>query len=324
LEREPLTIAQLIRDEGRRLALRIVAGSDGLKNIIREEELHRSGLALTGFTALFPEGRIQLLGNTEMLYLRQLNASDRRETLERLFSFKLPCVIATAGNRVFSLLRELADTHKIPLLATPIVTTKFAAQISSYLSLRFAPSDNIHGTMVDVYGTGLLIIGRAGIGKSEVALDLVERGHRLVADDVVTLTRRTPEILIGTGPELLHHLIEIRGVGVINVREMFGVRAVRLQKRVETVVELVEWSGSENYERLGLEEQTCEYLGVNIPLVRLPIFPGKNITVICEAIALNLHLKVYGFDAARALSRKLAGRLRNKNRIQNYLRDDDE
>lgn len=182
----------------------------------------------------------------------------------------------------------------------------------------------VHGTLVDVYGTGLLFTGRAGIGKSEIALDLVERGHRMVADDVVVLTLKPPGILIGTSPEMLEHFLEIRGVGIINVREIFGVRAIRLQKRIETVVELVEWDGSEDYERLGLDEEHVEFLGLSIPIIKLPVYPGKNVTVIAETIALNHHLKIYGYHSARELSKRLINRMNNKRKIEKYLKWDNE
>jgi len=259
-----------------------------------------------------------------MLYLRRLKPDQRLKALETLFSFDLPCIIVTNRNRVLPAIKGLGEKRGIPVITTSLSTTEVSFILSNYLNDRFAPSVGIHGTLVDVYGTGLLFIGRAGIGKSEIALDLVERGHRLVADDIVILIRKPPGVLVGSGPEMLKHIIEIRGVGVIDVREMFGVRAIRLQKRVETVVELVDWDGKEDYERLGLEEQTCEYLGMKIPLIRLPIYPGKNITVIAEAITLNLHLKIYGYHAARELNRRLNTRLRDKQRIFKYLKWDDE
>ena len=182
----------------------------------------------------------------------------------------------------------------------------------------------VHASLVDVYGTGLLFTGRSGIGKSEIALDLVERGHRLVSDDVVTLTRTADNVLMGAGSELLKHFMEIRGIGIIDVARMFGVRAIRLQKRVETEVELVDWTGDQDYERVGLEEQFREYLGVKIPHVRLPIFPGKNVTVISETIALNLHLKVYGFHPAKEFGAALTGAMDLRTRLESYLEKDFE
>ena len=318
------SIEEILKDQGRNLRVRVSAGSSGLDRLVRQKDLHRPGLALTGFTELFPHERIQVLGETEMLFLRQLDRESRRNALERLFNLKIPCILVTGRKRVFPMMKEFADKNGIPVLSTGLSEAEASFLLSNYLNVRFAATTNIHGTLVDVYGTGLLFIGRAGIGKSEIALDLVERGHRLVADDIVTLIRKPPGVLIGSGPELLKHMIEIRGVGVLNVREMFGVRAIRLQKRVETVVELKDWDGKEDYERLGLEEKFSNYLDMQIPLISLPIYPGKNITVITETIALNHHLKVYGFNAARQLSDRQQARMRDKKRISDYLKWDDE
>jgi HPr kinase/phosphorylase len=319
-----LTVKEILHDNTRDLKLRVIAGRAGLTHEITEPDLHRPGLVLAGFTELFQPQRIQIFGNTEIRYLLHLKPIQRSTALKKLFTFQLPCIIVTDGNIIPPELKQLAEEHKTPLLTTRFTTTQFSFFLAKYLGERFAPSITIHGTLVDVYGTGLLFIGRAGIGKSEIALDLIERGHRLVADDIVTLILQSPDIISGIGPVMLKHLIEVRGLGVIDVRHMFGVRAIRLKKRVETVVELVDWDNQEDYERLGLEDKYCEYLGVKIPLIRLPIYPGKNITVIAEAIALNLHLKVYGFNAARELSRRQSLHIRDKQRIQRYLKWDSE
>lgn len=317
-------ISDLINDNRKDINLRIIAGRDGLDREILGRDIHRPGLAFTGFVEDFPDGRIQLIGVHETLYLSQLSAESFNESLDRLYEQDISCIIITGRNRIFPQMKVLAEEKNIPLLTTSNPTSDVAFLLTNYLSLKFAPTESIHGTLVDVYGTGLLFIGRAGIGKSEIALDLIERGHRLVADDIVKLTSKPPGLLIGSGPELLKQMIEIRGVGVINVREIFGVRAIRLQKRVEVVVELVDWDNTEDYERLGMEENYTKYLGISIPMVKLPIFPGKNITVITEAIALNLHLKVYGYHAAQDLSNRLLKSLRTRERIANYLKWDSE
>ncbi len=233
-------------------------------------------------------------------------------------------MIVTNRNKPPVQLIDTADRQSTPLFTTRLNTTELTFYLSRYLTDRFSPSESSHGTLVDVYGTGLLFIGRAGIGKSEIALDLVERGHRLVADDIVVITRKAPGILLGSGPEMLRHLLEIRGVGVIDVRQIFGVRAIRLQKRIETVVELIEWDGKEEYERLGLETAYKNILGIDIPLIRLPIYAGKNITVIAEAIALTQHLKVYGHNAAEELAARQSATMKQKRIISDYLRWDNE
>jgi len=319
-----IEVSELARGMSRRLKLKLRAGRAGLTRTVGAMELHRPGLALTGFVELFPAGRIQLLGNTETLYLNRLDAKERTHAIERLCSYPLPCIIVTNQNTPLPELIAACEAQSIPLFVSRLNTTELTFYLSNYLTDWFAPSESVHGTLVDVYGTGLLFVGRAGIGKSEIALDLVERGHRLVADDMVVLTRKAPKVLVGTGPEMLRHMIEIRGVGIMDVRQLFGVRAVRLQKRVETVVELSDWDGQENYERLGLNELTREHLGISIPLIQLPIYPGKNITVIAEAIALMHHLKVYGHSAAKELVARQAAAMKQKRQISEYLRWDRE
>lgn len=324
MERKPITVRELVKGVAVDLRLKVVAGKEGLNRIIRGSDLHRPGLALSGFTKGFPEKAVQLIGDSETLYLAQLSEIERNNALERLFTDKTPCVVVTGLNRICRQMEDIANRKQIPIITSRSAASDVAFLFTNFLSACFAPFDSIHGTLVDCYGTGLLFIGRASIGKSEIALDLVERGHRLVADDIVDLILKPPDIVIGSGPDMLKHLIEIRGVGVINVREIFGVRAIRLQKRVETVVELTDWDDKEDYERLGLQDHFAEYLGVQIPMVRLPIYPGKNVTVIAETIALNQHLKVYGFNAAKDLNKRLLKNIAAKKRIHKYLKWDNE
>lgn len=319
-----IEVAELAKDTARRCDLTLVAGAEGFDRRIEQVDLHRPGLALAGFVELFPAARIQLIGNTESLYLSRLPAIDRLKAIERLCSYPLPCIIVTHSNDICSELLLEVKAKSIPLFRSSLTTTQLTFLLSNYLNERFAPTTHIHGTLVDVYGTGLLFIGRAGIGKSEIALDLVERGHRLVADDIVNLTRKAPKVLVGWGPEMLKHMLEIRGVGVIDVRQVFGVRAIRLQKRVETVVELEDWDQQETYERIGRTQAKRSLLGVEIPVVKLPIFPGKNVTVIAEAIALQMHLGVYGENAAKELGRRQKLSMKRKKIIADYLRWDQE
>jgi HPr kinase/phosphorylase len=241
-----------------------------------------------------------------------------------VFELDIPCLITTDSNDIFPEMIEEADRKKLAIFRTTYSTTDLVHLLSAYLDEKFAPKLTIHGSLVDVYGTGLLFTGRSAIGKSEIALDLVERGHRLVADDVVILTKKAEGVLVGSGPDMLKHFMEIRGVGIIDVRHMFGVRAIRLQKRVEMEVELVEWNTNESYDRLGLDEEQRDFLGVKIPLVKLPIFPGKNITVIAEVIALNLHLKIYGYHPAQVFNTRLMDVLLNKKQVSDYLDKDFE
>lgn len=293
---------------GRRLLLEFLAGTSGGWRRIFSAEPNRPSLPLTGFVDLYTFDRAQILGNTELLYLRQMSSQDRYDALNIIFQFELPCVIITNAYEVFPELIRLADEREIPLLRTSLSTARFTHHYVSALDFDFAPQTAVHGTLVDVYGVGLLLSGRSGIGKSEIALDLVERGHRLVADDVVHL-RRQRRVLMAEANRLLGFNIEVRGIGILDVERLFGIRAIRARKRVEVQVLLTPWDGAEDYERTGLTEDKSAILGVEVPLVRLPIFPGKNVTVICETIAMNHLLKVRGYNAAEVLSKRLSSEL---------------
>jgi HPr kinase/phosphorylase len=319
-----LEVGLFLKDNESRLGLQLVTSREGLRRRITQKNLHRPGLALAGFLELFTFDRVQILGNTEMSYLRKLSADERRTKFQSVFAFDIPCLIVTDSNEVFPEMIEEANARGLTIFSSQQSTTVLVHLLSDYLDDRFAPKVTLHASLVDVYGTGLLFTGRSGIGKSEIALDLVERGHRLVADDIVILTKKAEGVLVGSGPEMLKHFMEIRGVGIIDVRRMFGVRAIRLQKRVEMEVELVEWSNQEDYERIGLDEEQRDFLGVKIPLVKLPIFPGKNITVIAEVIALNLHLKVYGYHPAQMFNSRLMDIILNKKQVSDYLEKDFE
>ncbi len=293
---------------------KISEDNKGLEKIIRDQHINRPGLALAGYTALFTFDRVQILGNTEIRYLKQLSPEQRTKTLKKFFSFNMPCICLTFNNKPSDEFMEMAYKKDIAVFTTPLETTKFAYFINDFLDDQFSPQLALHGSFVDVYGVGLLFYGRSGIGKSEIALDLVERGHRLVADDVVMISRKGDGILMGTGTELVKHFMEIRGLGIIDVRSVFGIRAIRFQKRVELIVNLEEWDSKKEYTRTGLDNETIELFGVDLPFVRLPIFPGKNITVISEIISLNYLCKHYGYDAAKALSEKLEATINNKSK----------
>ncbi len=316
-----LSVRTLFEDNRSKLQLAVVNGEYSFDREISEPDLHRPGLALAGFVEVFTYRRVQIIGNTETRYLDKLAPNKRRQILRKVLSFEIPCVIVTNNNVVNPDLQEIASQKSVTIFSTPLNTTQLMQLLSSYLDEKFAPRLMVHGTLVDVYGIGVLITGKSAIGKSEVALDLVERGHRLVADDVVHMVRTAGGILMGSASELLQQRMEIRGVGIIDVRALFGIRAIRMQKRVEVEVHLETWDDSVDYERLGLDEHYTEYLGVSIPIVRLPIIPGKNITVIVEVIALNQLLKIYGIDPAKEFSAKLKKLLETK---ASYLRGDME
>ena len=303
--KERITVGFLFDTNKERLKLTSLSGDLGFSREIKDKNIHRPGLALAGYLQLFRYDRVQVCGNTEMHYLATLNPEQRKAAVKKICELTVPCIIVTNNNEVDKPFLDVAKEHQIPIFQTPFETTKLVYILSDFLDDQFSPQTVVHGSFVDVYGLGLLITGRSGIGKSEIALDLVERGHRLVADDVVMITRKGEGILIGAGTDLVRHFMEIRGLGLIDVRSMFGIRAIRFQKRVEIVVELMDWEPDGEYTRTGLDDENINILDVQITRVKLPIFPGKNVTVICEVIALNYLLKHYGYDPAREFSKRL-------------------
>jgi len=287
-------------------------GLDPAAHRVTESNLHRPGLVLAGYTELFTHQRVQILGNTENQFLDHLAPEARRAAFAHLAAFEVPCLFLTEGNTLDPVLVEMATEAGIPVYRTPVPSTEFMYHLREFLEDQFALQQTLHGSLVDVYGIGLLLVGKSGIGKSEVALDLVERGHRLVADDVVVVTKKGDGVLMGSGTELTQHMMEIRGLGIVDVRAMFGVRAIRFQKRVEVVVEMEVWNAEQEYTRLGMVEEHERVLGVELPLVKLPIVPGKNVTVICEVIGMNHLLRHYGYDPAKVLAQRLVERIQEK------------
>lgn len=273
---------------------------------VTEAELHRPGLALSGFIELFTYKRIQIIGNTEKHYLNSLDLEGQKEAFQNLIQFDVPVIFLSDSNILPDPLLKMATDVNIPVFQTSFNTTQFMLFLRDFLEDQFALQTIVHGSMVDVYGIGILISGKSGIGKSEVALDLVERGHRLVADDIVMLTKKN-NVLMASATEMNKHFMEIRGLGIIDVISMFGIRAIRYQKRLEVNVELCLWEEeeSDDIDRTGLDKKSISTLGVDIPYVRLPITPGKNITVILEVIAMNHLLSHYGYDAAKAFQEKI-------------------
>lgn len=272
--------------------------------VITDEELHRPGLALSGFVELFAHQRVQIMGNTECQYLDSLTKQGKSEAIERLLDFEIPLIFLTDSNTLPDYLISKITSKGLPVFKTPMETTEFMHLVHDFLFDQFAMQTMVHGSMMDVYGIGMLVTGKSGIGKSEVALDLIERGHRLVADDVVMLTQKS-NILMASATEMNKHFMEIRGLGIIDIMSMFGIRAIRYQKRLEVVLELSLWDESQEIERTGLNHDFKSVLGLDIPRIKLPITPGKNITVIAEVIAMNYLLKHYGYDPAEAFQNKV-------------------
>jgi len=307
IRRKDIKVSELFQAHEKKLNLEMLNGEIGFKNLIQDKTINRPGFVLSGYVELFTFYRVQILGNTEIRFLNHLDYKERLRVAKRLFDFPMPCLIVTNNNLLDDGILALATERNIPVLRSSLSTDNFIQQLSDYLDNIFSPQIVVHGTFLDVYGVGILFVGRSGIGKSEIALDLVERGHRLVADDVVSITKKGEQLLIGHSNQLVRHYMEIRGLGLINVQNIFGIRAVRYRKRIEVLVELEDWQdiNKGEYNRTGLDEKKITLLGVDIPHIKLPIFPGKNVTVISETIALNYILKHHGYDPSQQFMEKL-------------------
>lgn len=318
-------VARLFEDQREELQLELLSESLASRAEITVSDINRPGMALMGFVENFLPERIQILAQTELTYLATLSPKQVKEAVDRLFQFTMPLIVVCKGLDIPPYLIQRANERQVPTLRTPLSTTPFIHSLTGYLDHVFAPSTTVHGSLVDVYGCGLLFTGKSAIGKSETALDLVERGHRLVADDVVTITRGHGDVLVGTGNQLLRHHMEIRGLGIIDVQSIFGIRAIRLKKRVEVQVDLRMWSDEDDYERVGLDEKQTEILGVKVPLVQVPITPGKNITVIGEVIALHYLVKAYGgYSPAEKLNQHMLEVMKRKSAARAWVREDTE
>lgn len=316
-----LTLARLLELKGETLSLELLTPELDLERQCGDPDLSSPGVALAGYVDRFPPGRMQVLGETEIRYLNSLEPEVRRHRLDTLFNQDFPALFVTKGQEIPPELLASARVHGKPVFRSYLTTKDFYARIKAYLEAALAPSTSLHGSLADVYGVGLLFVGQSGIGKSECVLDLVERGHRLVADDVVLASRRGNDVVIGKGHPMQRHRMEIRGIGIIDIRALFGIRATRQQKRIEVVVQLEEWDDSRTYDRTGLARDEAEILGVRLPKMTIPLNPGKNITVISEVVAMNHLLRYAGIDSAAEFDQELKGLLLPR---QEYLEEDYE
>ena len=320
-----LSVGTLFERMKEPLELELLGSAAGLEREIPGPEASSPGLVLAGYLNRFPYQRIQVLGETEITYLQSLSEELRISHLEQFFGFPLPCAFITKQLEPPEPLLRLAEEAGVAILRSRLKTAEFYRLIKPYLADQFAPTTTLHGSLADVYGVGLFFTGKSGIGKSECVLDLVERGHRRVADDLVFVSRRGNDVLIGKGHELQRHFMEIRGVGLLDVPAIFGIHAVRQQKRLEVVVVLEEWDADATVDRTGLDVQTQDILGGEVPQITVHLNPGKNITVIAEVIAMNHLLRYYrGYDSATAFNERLIGQMRRTSDVQRYLQEDDE
>ena len=302
-----VTVSTVLRDlaQTRGVGLELLAGAGGVDRLITNPHPQKTGLALSGFDQYLREGRVLVLGESEVRFLESLPPESRTAIARRVFSHDIPCLVITAGFDPPPELSVEADRANLPLMraraATPLVMARLSAALDAYL----AATTIVHGVLMDILGLGVLIIGESGIGKSECALDLVVRGHRLVADDAVELRARAEVFLIGTCPDLTRHHMEIRGLGLINVQDLFGVASTRRSKRVELVVQLERWDPAREYDRLGLDETHYETIGVRVPMIRMPVAPGRNLAILVEVAARNQLLRYGGLNSARRLADRL-------------------
>lgn len=293
------------RPESVGLSMELLAGTAGLGRPITSPYIQKTGLALAGFHEYLQPGRILLFGDSEVRFLDSLAPAVRREALAKCFTADLPCLLITGGASVAPEVAVEGERAGVPVLRTPVPTAAAIGKLTAMLEDRLAHREIIHGVLVDILGLGVLIVGDSGIGKSECALDLVVRGNRLVADDTVEVRRRSESIVIGSCPEITRHHMEVRGLGLINIRDLFGVASTRTSKRVELVVQLERWDPGREYERLGLDDAAYDLIGLKVPLIRMPVAPGRNLAILVEVAARNQLLRMRGINAARDLVARL-------------------
>lgn len=288
----------LLKDIVEHFSLEVLDADCVLDTSVRVSDINRPGLVLAGYLQYFDEQRIQIIGTTEVAFLETLEADMAIERWMSFINLYFPCLIITRNMALPTQYLELAAVRQLPIFKTHLPTTRFIAQLTDYLEHKLAPSTTIHAVLVDVHGIGTLIIGESGIGKSETALDLIKRGHRLVADDAVEVVRSDEKVLIGSAPEVLRHIMEVRGLGILNVKALFGIGAVRPSQRINLVIHLEEWQHGKFYDRLGVEEEHYEILGVGLPCKTIPVRPGRNLSNIIEVAAMNYRLHKLGYHAA--------------------------
>jgi len=306
---DKLSVKCLLAEKETGLDLEVMSGIEGLEKTIESHRIQKPGLALAGHLSFLHPSRLQILGSTELSYLENLSEDVAKRNVEEFCALGFSCMIVTKGQEIPQVLLDKTQKYSIPLLRTQLQSSTFISLISRFLEERLLPETSVHGVLVDVFGVGVLLMGKSGIGKSECALDLVLRGHRLVADDVVKVRTKLPKVLFGEGSDLLHYHMEIRGLGIINIKHLFGISAIRERKKINVAIELTEWQDGELYDRLGIDDQFFELLDIKIPLLKVPVCPGRNISSIIEVAARNQLLKEMGYNSAREFQDRLEKRM---------------
>ncbi len=309
MEEISLSIQDLIEETRYGLELQLISGAGGLANRVKSSRIQKPGLALTGYTQHLHPDRIQVLGNTEISYLEQLDPDTARSNAGSLCKFPISCFIVTKGLHPPAYFLEATEDAGIPVLITLHQSSTFISLITKYLEELLLPTTHLHGVLVDVLGVGVLLTGKSGIGKSECALDLVIRGHRLVADDMVFVRKKMPASLVGQPEDNIQHLMEIRGLGIINIKDLYGVSSIREKKIIDLLIELVEWDPDHEYDRLGIDDRKAAIMGVDLPHLIIPVRPGRNIAAIIEVAARNFLLKGMGYHSARDFQERLLARM---------------
>ncbi|RNF39360.1 HPr(Ser) kinase/phosphatase [Planococcus salinus] len=285
--------------------LKLISGQEGIGRHIPTSDISRPGLEMAGYFTHYPANRVQLLGKTELSFFAMLKAGERRDRMMKLCTDDTPAIIVSHDVEVPVELIEASSENHVPVLSTKMTTTRFSSLLTNYLESKLAPTTAVHGVLVDIYGVGVLITGKSGVGKSETALELVKKGHRLVADDCVEIHQEGENTLVGHPPKLIEHLLEIRGVGIIDIMTLFGASAVRTFKRISLVIDLELWDADKTYDRLGLEEEKMRIIDTDLTKLTIPVRPGRNLSVIIEVAAMNYRLKRMGVNAAEEFSKRL-------------------
>ncbi|MDR0138732.1 HPr(Ser) kinase/phosphatase [Metabacillus idriensis] len=285
--------------------LELISGEEGINRPITTSDLSRPGLEMAGFFTYYPKERVQILGKTELTFFQKLTDEEKKNRMDQLCTDSTPAIIVSREMEIPQELTDASEDKSVPLLRSPLKTTRLSSHLTNFLEGKLAPTTAVHGVLVDVYGVGVLIVGKSGVGKSETALELVKRGHRLVADDCVEIRQEDQDTLIGNAPDLIEHLLEIRGLGIINVMTLFGAGAVRSYKRITLIIDLEIWDPKKQYDRLGLDEEKMKIIDTDVPKLTVPVRPGRNLAVIIEVAAMNFRLKRMGLNAAEQFTNKL-------------------
>lgn len=315
MQRDVVTVERFYTEHASPLELKLVAGANGLKRLIREPTVNRPGLALAGFTKYFASKRLQVIGSAESTFLKSLSREERQKRYADLFSFKIPCVVFSRSIHPDKLFLKAAEQADVPVFGCPLITMKFINLATLALEMMFAPRGSEMGSMVDILGVGVIIRGESGIGKSECVLALIERGYSLVSDDVTKVTLVDGREVIGTSAELTRNHMEVRGIGIINVAAMFGVKSIRAEKRVDLIVTLKSWNEVQDVDRLGMEEQFVPILGVDVPHITIPVRPGRDLARLIEVAAYQTKLKRSGYNPAKELNDRLIAQMSRKMRL---------